>query len=192
MTWQQHLPERYQDASIDRCPRGLVQSIWSALRDGPRPIYLWGPVGIGKSYAAAIAMAEYRNLGRGGRFWSFEPLTRQINRLRRDGTIEVHDNGRVTFVSEASVMSSIGSTRQCAVVDDIGVRRPSEAQLALLYEIVENAKGAATIFTGNWSIDELMRRKIIDVRIADRLNAGTIIEARGASQRRGVRKVAGA
>ena len=68
------------------------------------------------------------------------------------------------------------------VLDDLGVRKPSEGMFHLLFDLLELRKSVPTIITSNKSVDELCEL-YPDGRIYSRLAAGTIMVISGDDRR---------
>lgn len=67
------------------------------------------------------------------------------------------------------------------VIDDLGIRTPTEFQRTALTEFMTQ-RAAPIVVTSNLSLKEL--GQVFDGRVMDRLAGGTIVEAKGESQRR--------
>ncbi|MCR9197781.1 MAG: hypothetical protein NXI04_04015 [Planctomycetaceae bacterium] len=66
-------------------------------------------------------------------------------------------------------------------LDDLGIRKPSEAVYQTLFDLLEWRKGKPLIITTNKAISDLA--KMYDDRIVDRLTAGTVVKFEGRSRR---------
>ena len=68
------------------------------------------------------------------------------------------------------------------VLDDLGIRKPSEGMFHLLFDVLEVRKAKPTIITSNKSLVELCEQ-YTDERIFSRLAAGTILQINGDDRR---------
>lgn len=68
------------------------------------------------------------------------------------------------------------------VLDDLGIRKPSEGMFHLLFDVLELRKTKPTIITSNKTIDELSDH-YTDGRIYSRLAAGTVMQMTGKDRR---------
>lgn len=68
------------------------------------------------------------------------------------------------------------------ILDDLGVRKPSEGMFHLLFDILELRKTKATVITSNKSLDELCEI-YTDGRIYSRIAAGTVMQLTGTDRR---------
>jgi len=68
------------------------------------------------------------------------------------------------------------------VLDDLGIRTPSEGMFHLLFDLLELRKTKPTIITSNKTLDELSDQ-YTDGRIYSRLAAGTVMTIAGEDRR---------
>lgn len=68
------------------------------------------------------------------------------------------------------------------VLDDLGIRKPSEGMCHLLFDLLELRKSKPTIITSNKTLDELSEQ-YTDGRIYSRLAAGTVMQMTGEDRR---------
>lgn len=68
------------------------------------------------------------------------------------------------------------------VLDDLGVRKPSEGMFHLLFDVLEIRKSLPTVITSNKTLDELSEI-YTDGRIYSRLAAGTVLMMTGDDRR---------
>ena len=68
------------------------------------------------------------------------------------------------------------------VLDDLGVRKPSEGMFHLLFDVLEIRKARPTVITSNKTLDELCEI-YTDGRIYSRLAAGTVMTIGGEDRR---------
>lgn len=68
------------------------------------------------------------------------------------------------------------------MLDDLGVRKPSEGMFHLLFDVLEIRKSLPTVITSNKTLDELSEI-YTDGRIYSRLAAGTVLMMTGDDRR---------
>ena len=156
-TWEgMNSPERVAEAISEQTRKGITK---------PRfPVYVYGPVGTGKSGIAAVL---YR-IATSAIWRRADSLLLDLSMGRNDGK----------YVQE---MSKIESTH-VLVMDDLGLRKPSEGMFHMLFDILERRKAKMTIITSNHSPEQL-RDVFEDGRIYSRLMAGTPLACEGKDRR---------
>jgi len=156
-TWEgMNSPERVAEAISEQTRKGVTS---------PRfPVYVYGPVGTGKSGIAAVL---YR-IATSAIWRRADSLLLDLSMGRNDGKY-------------AQEMSKIESTN-VLVMDDLGLRRPSEGMFHMLFDILERRKAKMTIITSNHSPEQL-RDVFEDGRIYSRLMAGTPLMCEGKDRR---------
>jgi DNA replication protein DnaC len=143
----------------------LLDSVLSSANPFPRlPIFLTGGVGRGKTGLAAVL---YRIARR--------PIWRRADSFLLDLSMGRSDETYRTEIRKAGDASLL-------VLDDLGVRKPSEGMFHLLFDLLELRKSVPTIITSNKSVDELCEL-YPDGRIYSRLAAGTIMVISGDDRR---------
>ena len=143
----------------------LLDAVLSPANAFPRlPIFLTGGVGRGKTGLAAVL---YRIARR--------PIWRRADSFLLDLSMGRSDETYRTEIRKAGEASLL-------VLDDLGVRRPSEGMFHLLFDLLELRKSVPTIITSNKSVDELCEL-YPDGRIYSRLAAGTIMVISGDDRR---------
>lgn len=150
----------------------LGRAVYGMAKAG-RGAYLHGPVGTGKTYAAACAVRKWLDGGGKARLVTVKKLLDEV----RDGY-----NGGDRYALERA------ERIQLMALDDVGLERPTEwAVEALCGLIDERAKrGLPTVFTSNYRLGELKNRLggIDGERVASRI-AGSCerIEVAGEDRR---------
>ena len=143
----------------------VFDSICAADNPSPKfPIYVTGSVGTGKTGLAAVM---YR--------LSKRPIWRRADSFLLDlsmGRSDTTYRDELRKASEASLL----------VLDDLGIRKPSEGMFHLLFDVLELRKTKPTIITSNKTIDELADH-YTDGRIYSRLAAGTVMMLTGKDRR---------
>lgn len=144
-----------------------------ALLDKERfPIYLFGPVGTGKSCAAVALYTHWPRPGTNNYDWD-DPhfcvsaeLTGRLARMESKGK-------EYKRIASANVF----------ILDDIGRRKLTDEQAELLLEIIELRGNKPTIYTGNHPPEELAE-KLGDDRISSRILRGmNTVEFTGVDRR---------
>lgn len=156
-TWEgMTSPDRVAEAISEQTRKGITS---------PRfPVYVYGPVGTGKSGIAAVL---YR-IATSAIWRRADSLLLDLSMGRNDGK----------YVQE---MSKIESTH-VLVMDDLGLRKPSEGMFHMLFDILERRKAKMTVITSNHSPEQL-RDVFEDGRIYSRLMAGTPLACEGKDRR---------
>lgn len=158
-TWEgMNSPDRVADVVATQTEKHIT---------APRfPIYIYGPAGTGKTGIAAVL---------------FRIATSAIWR-RAD-----------TFLLDLSTGRSDGKYRQeidkiesthVLVLDDLGLRKPSEGMFHMLFDILERRKAKMTVITSNHSPEQLRDVVFEDERIFSRLLAGTTLACDGEDRRK--------
>lgn len=140
------IPERFRQASIEKCRPQARQYVRELLGGSKRGLVIRGNVGVGKTYmAAAILNATFEK--RRCRFTTFGAVMREI-RSAYDGR-GFEDDVMARFLG-ADVL----------VVDDFGKERPSAWALQIIFECLDARYAAQrpTIYTTQHDGRELARR----------------------------------
>lgn len=151
--------------SIDRVDRKLFDTFRGLCRgEKPWPLFLTGPTGTGKTYAALALLDGIR----GGTLFTTVPRLRE--RLFRDPV----DFDRIT-----------GEQTALAVLDELGVRGDVSdfefEAVARFADQREQTAGSAAIYISNHPPEEIA--KIYDERIESRVLGGTWFELKGDDRR---------
>ena len=143
----------------------VFDAICAASNPAPRfPIYVTGSVGTGKTGLAAVM---YRLARR--------PIWRRADSFLLDLSMGRSDDTYRSEVRKAADASLL-------VLDDLGIRKPSEGMFHLLFDVLELRKTKPTIITSNKTLDELSDQ-YTDGRIYSRLAAGTVMTIGGDDRR---------
>lgn len=147
-----------------------------AVSRGMWPIYLHGEAGRGKTCAAACVFAAWTE---GHPVWlrlpAFLSLIQECRRHR------VVLPGSAHEVGESSIWRSRVEQPGLLVVDDIGLRDPTESQFEIVYEMVDRRGLKPVIYTSNLSLPALQR--LYDGRISSRILRGLAVEVTGVDRR---------
>jgi DNA replication protein DnaC len=171
-------------------PPALRETLLQAFRDWAFPIYMFGPPGRGKTSAAACC---YRSAVCRSQFITCLEFVRLVQQCR---TSEDHRcyalnpeyghsetqlweqfvNGKVDFGWKPE-----RATVDLLVVDDIGIRTPSDSVFGIVYELIDRRGRRPTILTGNLEPEDLY--SVFDGRVASRILSGTTIKVTGTDRR---------
>jgi len=144
-------------------------------------VYLFGPVGTGKTHLSASALHEAIRVGRSGRFVSLVDL---LGRMRR--TFSRYNE------SDYDVLEAYRSAGHL-VVDDLGTEKPTTWAIQTLTDLVNHRyeSGRPTIFTSNYTLTEIATRLVLPgeekaaERIVDRIAELAIAVPLGGKSYRG-------
>jgi DNA replication protein DnaC len=149
-------PGKVADAIGEQARKGVVCPRW--------PVYIYGPVGTGKSGIAAVM---YR-IASSAIWRRADTFLLDLSTGRGDGKYQQE-------------MAKLESTH-VLVLDDLGTRKPSEGMFHMLFDILERRKAKMTVITSNHSPEQL-RDVFEDGRIYSRLMAGTPLACEGKDRR---------
>ena len=140
------IPSKYRDAKLEDFTRVQRDAVWAA-RDKAQGLYVWGPVGTGKTHLAAAVLNGELERGLPG-YWMVVPDWLEDIRATfntTDSAIDVMDRPLYT---------------RLLVMDDLGVEKPSAWVQEQLYRLVNGRyqAGRETIITSNASLAELAER----------------------------------
>ena len=170
-------PAGLTDLDLAQIKPAFLNAVKVCRSDSSWSIYLHGATGRGKTYAAA---AVYVLWERSAMWEDTTQLIRKIMRCRSEGSIFERVGETSVQKTEGSIMEQVSET-SLVVLDDIGLRAPSEAAYDAIYELVASRKGKPTIFTSNLTPEAI--HKLYDARIASRMTSGTVIEMTGSDRR---------
>ena len=170
----------YADAGIPK--RYILESYIvpdSIMRNAQRGLYIYGPVGTGKTYTAA---AVAKTLIDGGASVQFTNIVKLLE--------EVRD----TYSRTKSTQAVIAKYVKCdhLFIDDIGKENATTDALAIIYRIVDERWSACkpTSYTSNYPRAELVKKlsekqndKITALSIVSRLQECWPLELTGTDQR---------
>ena len=163
-------PAGYEHCSWDGMtnPEKVAEAIGTQAKRAlaaPRfPVYIYGPVGTGKSGIAAVL---YR-IASSALWRRADSYLLDLSTGRNDGS----------YRQEIAKIE----TAHLLVLDDLGTRKPSEGMFHMLFDILERRKARMTVITSNHSPEEL-RDVYEDGRIYSRLMAGTPLVCSGEDRR---------
>lgn len=141
----------YRKARLSQVPQAWRDAIEPVLRAG-EGLYLYGPVGSGKTYLAIAALLA---LIASDRHLAFESVPVWVNTLKEVIADEsIMPGGLPAFVSGTGAADVL-------LLDDLGTEQPTDFTAAKLYELFDERCSRAgkgiTVITSNYSLDELPR-----------------------------------
>jgi hypothetical protein len=166
------VPYLYENCTLDGCKNQIVKDFLKDWAKEPKGFILFvGSSGRGKTFTACSAIDLYRN--------NFKNRARFIN------VSNLYVEWRKCFTDNKSEMDlfSIMKSEELLVLDDIGIRTPSEGFLDFLYLII-NARSeepVGTIVTTNLTSVQMMEK--FGDAITSRLCSGKIFKFEGKDQR---------
>jgi len=166
--WFERLPSRHRDtfrpkARIVRVWAGVspdLQTVLDRLLAGtaPWPLYLWGPIGTGKTRAALCACDRVD----GGRYWTVSGVMDQMQD-RCAPWYRLNDPA-------------------LAVLDELGAHRARDFEFDAVKEFLDWREDQPAIYISNHPPAKM--REAYDDRIESRLQSGTVFELSGRDRRR--------
>lgn len=148
----------------DKVAEAIGQQVQRSVVSPRFPVYVYGPVGTGKTGIAAVLFRI-----------ASSALWRRADSFLLDLSMGRNDG------SYRQEMAKVESSH-VLVLDDLGTRKPSEGMFHMLFDILERRKAKMTVITSNHSPEEL-RDVYEDGRIYSRLMAGTPLVCSGADRR---------
>ena len=146
---------------------------------GGWPLYLFGAVGVGKSFVAASVFVRWRGTVSMLRYCDL--IANSIHVTKYGELSRYNERDILCEYSEASwwrYLADVG----LVIVDEIGSGVPHEWRNELFWKFLELRKGRPLILTTNVDPDAIHEQ--FDGRIESRILAGSLIEVTGRDQRR--------
>lgn len=135
-----------------------------AEANGRWPWYFYGPAGRGKTFLAAALFRHWAASSFVTWFYASEILP--VYTTDRDTAHRIRNTVRDTSL---------------LVLDDVGVREPTGAQLDALLLFLNLREGKPLVVTGNCNHEEL--QKVLDDRCSSRIDGGQSFEVKGDDRR---------
>ncbi len=177
------------DADENRIHLNLKKDIIESINSKSFPIVISGDVGTGKTYAMACIFNAWKVRTGEAIIWrNCGELLNQIMQCRTsvNKSIQVTRHDGLSYTEfENSIMRKI-SEAKLLCLDDVGVRRPTEAQREVFNNILDSRhddkKNLATIVTTNLHTEKMFT-DVFDERSFSRLFSGRSIIVRGKDRR---------
>lgn len=155
----------------------LQTAIREAVQAGKWPLYLFGDQGRGKTCAMA---ALYRKVTPAPQWVDLQRFVRTVQRVRTSDDGKVYDFSQYGS-SELDLFRKFVIDTPLMLVDDVGIRAPSDSAFEVVYELVNRRGKQPAIYTSNVAPDKL--HTVYDGRVASRMLAGTAIHLTGKDRR---------
>lgn len=165
-------PLAWERASLEH-----ASAFMEAWRKQWWPIYLHGEIGVGKTCIAALA---YSSSKLPGRFFTASEFLSLLMTIRREGKTVLP--GSQYEVGEKGFWQSWVDSPPFLVIDDVGIREPTDPQREAIFQLVDRRGLKPTIYTSNLGAGELAAL-YKDDRIASRLLRGTSLRLDGPDRR---------
>lgn len=172
------------ETALEKVNPELLQAIREAFAAGQFPVFIFGPVGCGKTCAAACVYRSWRvSENRIGtvRWRRCDTLLDEILKARFSDGVAVETPGGDMVKMTESGLFGMFSTADMAVLDDIGTSRLNEERYPALLRLLDSRVGKPTIITSNKSPREL--EAVCDYRIVSRVTAGMTLKVAGDDRR---------
>lgn len=169
------IPDKFIDADIRKTPKEIQQYYADYDEtENSKGLYLFGPVGTGKTYSVNALAIELLKNSLDVRIFDLPVLLDQIRSSFSNDSQEI-ESRTIRDLSDIEVL----------IIDDIGVEKITDWVLESLYKLIntryENSK--TTIFTSNHNLGELASRT--NDRITSRITEMCkIIEVKGKDKRK--------
>ncbi len=169
-------PPEGMDADWSLVKPELQVALREAVNGSKWPIYLYGDQGRGKTCAMA---ALYRKVDPCPSWVDMQRFIRNVQRTRTSEDHKIYD-----FTNHGSTELDLFrrfSDTALMLVDDVGIRAPSDSAFEVVYELVNRRGKRPAIYTSNISPDRL--HTVYDGRVASRMLAGVAIHLTGKDRR---------
>lgn len=136
---------RFKDADFEALPKEIREKI-EAIRETRRGIYLWGPVGSGKTHTIYAILKKVHDMTINVKVLSAPEMFDQI----RDD----YDH------KDSYNLERILANRGVLIIDDLGAEKPSEWVSETLFKIIDKRyrEVLPTIITSNFDLGEMSER----------------------------------
>ena len=157
----------------------LVAILRLAFAEQQFPIYVFGPVGRGKSFAAALVYARWTSTVAYLPYSDFIGLSIRADKdggvtrsLPNGGCLEMSQNEWWTWIKTVNLL----------ILDDLGTGHSGEWRCEIMSKLLDLRRGLPMLLTGNLTLDGI--KEHFDERIHDRILAGGLVKVQGRNQRR--------
>ena len=160
---------RAHKRDVASVPVDTVGQIHRAIMSESWPIFITGPVGVGKT-CAALCLADS---------WSLPPV---FYSTVADAQRAVFENPKAFWDRWVGLASRGLQGAGLAILDELGMRgKVSDARYDLVHRLIDSRHGMPLVAISNLSLSELA--EVYDDRIASRLAAGVVIMMTGQDRR---------
>lgn len=174
---EKHLPRKQRNIpfTLKHNPQVKQPANDCVMGHSPWPLFFTGETGAGKTCAALLLLDTY-----GKWYWTFDEWAGHVReaRMRR---LYSQGHGTQCLITEREVWSGIAShpnrEPKLFVLDEIGLRPPTDMQREVLSMTVDKREGLPTAYISNLGLAEIA--EIYDDRTASRIAQGTIVGFKG-------------
>lgn len=164
--------DRYLQATIDQIEQPYRDMLTCA---GDKDVFMWGSVGVGKTYAMAALIREYLIEGFDCKRINFDDFCRSVRATMNKGAKQTEDE----LIHDLLEVDKL-------FIDDLGLRSQQESDFVFLtfYSILNGRQERMlpTLVTSNKNIKQL--KKVFDSRIESRLGMAVNINMTGTDRRK--------
>lgn len=125
--------------------------------------------------------ALYRKVSPQPEWIDLQRFVRMIQRCITSKDKRIHDFNQQYGHSEGQLWERFVDRPELILVDDVGIRAPSDSVYEIVYELVNRRGKRPAIYTSNIAPDKL--HAVYDGRVASRMLCGTVIQLTGDDRR---------
>jgi len=174
------LEGEYLESSLEKCnfpeetkerEKEIIRHVEEISKRPKGFTVLAGDVGIGKTYLSCAGLISYLNWGRNGLFIRYSDINQRWLDIKSQGNSELH-------------FLHMLQEKEFLVIDDLGIRKPTEAFGDFLYLLIDKRKNnsnLATIFTTNLNSNEM--ELSLGKSITSRIASGKCYRIKGIDRR---------
>lgn len=176
----QEVPTKYKTANISKINQEIAGLIKKGCEDRSlsKGMYIYGGVGIGKTYTAYAVYNHIKGLNLPVR------LIKSSRIVEASKDSYYHDGNSSEVNENREILKDIRDFRGVLIIDDVGSEKLTEASIANYLSFLDNRYEweYTTIFTSNLSLDELKDK--VGERIVSRIyESSDIFLLEGTSKR---------
>ena len=179
------------DLDIRKADPELIETIRSAISEFVFPVFVYGPVGCGKTCAAACIYCTWRRseVRKGTIRWKrCGSFLDEILKARFSGGVQTFGPGGESIVTTEAGLFEMWNKADFCILDDFATTELNNERYEAVLALLDARVGKPTIITSNRSPLEV--KAMLDdprdpdtARIASRIASGTVIEALGRDRR---------